>query len=341
LTRAAFILYAAEVIVVEMRPAPEFSGTSADPLPASGPERGIRLLLASVIIALAVLISGFAMIGVSVEPNSDYIATEPWLVVLSPDRIGIEFITYGRDFSAVLYGIVDSRGNWVVGPSPVTARYGYFRSPSGAVAVSDSPSRVHIAWSLVDGDLGVQSFHYLQLDRNGRVVAATGPFGNESLPPPTIGPVNPGIQVNTSTVEVLWTDQGSTWAATLDLNGRLIQPAHPFGGSFSGPARVANPLSSSGGSASMGSDGAGSTCYVWQESRAGLTYRQTHLEYGVHFYRTGPGGSVDRILYATDDFFWTSKPLVLPGFVLTLAGAVAVPILVALLAMRWRTRGRR
>jgi len=301
----------------------------------------MRVLLVSIGVALATLISGITMIGVSIEPNSDFTSPEPWLLIIAPDRIGIEFVTYGRDFSAVQYGVVDPRGNWVVGPSPVTPRYGYFLYPSGAVAVSDPGARVHIAWTLLDSNLHEQSFHYIQLNDVGRVMAAAGPLGNRSVPLQSYGPVSPGIQVTSSTVEVVWTDQGANWAATLDLNGRLMQPAHPLAGNVGGPPRVPSPSPSAfGSSASVGSDGAGSTYYVWQQSRFRQAGRQTVLEYDVGFYRTGPGGGVDRILFSTDDFWWTTKPMVVPGFVLALTGAVAVPILAAYLAMLRRLHGR-
>jgi hypothetical protein len=298
-------------------------------------------LLALLALAVAALISGLTLIGVAVEPNSDYISAEPWLVILGSGRIGVEFITYGRDFSAVQYGIVDSRGDWVAGPSPVTGRYGYFLSPTGAVTVSDANARVHIAWTLYDSNLRVQSFRYTQLDGAGRVTVATGPLGNRSVPDQSNGPINPVIRLNTSTVDVVWLDQGTNWAVTVDMNGRVVQAAHPIAGNVSAPPRVPAPLPSTFGStASTRSDGAGSTYYVWQQSRFRNSGRQGVLEYELRFYRTGPGGAVDRILYSTDDLFWTTKPTVLPGFALTLAGAVAVPLLAAFTAMHWRPRGR-
>ena len=300
----------------------------------------LRLLMASTGVAVAILISGITMVGVSIEPNSDVISSEPWLVVLATDRVGIVFVTYGRDFSAVLYGVADSRGNWLVGPSPVTARYGYFLYPYGAVPVADSEGRIHLAWTLVDGFQNDQSFHYIQFDSVGRVIATAGPLGNRSVPDGRYGPVTPLIRVNASTVDVVWSD-GGYWAATLDLNGRVIQQAHPIAGNVSAPPRVPSPSPSAfGSSASVGSDGAGSTYYVWQQQRFRQAGRQSVLEFDLGFYRVGPGGAVDRILYSTDDFYWTTKPLALPGFVLTIAGLVTVPILASLLTALWRRQPR-
>ena len=327
------------------------TGTTESPIETSAgsplarnagvPARRIRAALLSTGLAIATLLSGITVIAVSIEPNSDYISTEPWVCVLGPDRIGIEFVTYGHDFSAVLYGVVDSRGNWIVGPSPVTPRYGYFLSPSGAIAVCDSAARVHIAWILSGSNPREQSFYYLQLDGVGRVIATAGPLGNRSVTDQSYYPVSPGIQVNSSTVDVAWMDNGTSWAATLDLDGRLIQPAHPLAGNISGPPRVPSPLPSAfGSSASVGSDGAGFTYYVWQIFRFRQAGRQSLLEYEVGFGRTGPGGQVDRIVYSTDDFWWTTKPMVVPGFVFALIGAVTTPILAAYLARLRRLHGR-
>ena len=297
------------------------------------------VLLVSMALALAVLLSGIAIIAVSIEPNADYIEPDPWLFVLAPNRIGIEFITYGREFSAVQYGVVDSGGNWVVWPMSVTPRSGYSLYPSGASAVSDPGGRIHVAWSLFDSTGLQQSYRYLQLSDTGLVLAATGPVGNRSVSPSAFGTVSPVINVTSSTVDVAWTDQGTTWAATLDLTGHLIQPAHTLAGNVTGPTRVPAPLPSMfGSSASSGIDGTGSTFCVWEQARYVQTGRQSVLGYEVRFYRTGPGGEMDRIVYSTDDTWWTTKSMVLPGFVLALTGAVMVPILIFVLAAARRRR---
>ncbi len=298
-----------------------------------------RALVVATVLAVTALVSGIGLVGVSILPDSDHIMGEPWLLVLATNHVGVEFITYGRDFSAVQYGVIDSGGSWVVGPKAITGRYGYHLYPSGARAISDSMTRVHVAWTLFDPTVHEQSFYYLQLDALGQVVAAVGPLGNRSVPTVYDGPNPPGIQASNSTVEVTWADEGTYWAATLDLNGRLVRPAHPLPGNVTGTPRVPAPLPGAFAStASVGSDGAGATYYVWQQSRYRQVGRQSLLEYEIRLYRTGPGGEVDRILYSTDDFWWTTGPLVVPGVVLILMGTVVLPVVVSVLVMRERHR---
>lgn len=283
------------------------------------------------------MVAGLTVLATSGEPDSDYINPEPWLVVLDSRRIGIEFITYGAQYSAVLYGIVDERGNWVAWPSPVTPRFGYTMSPSGAVAISDSQDRVHIAWSLFDPEQHVQTFHYLQLDNDGRITVSSAQLGSAPVASDLYqNPVRPGIRVTEIGVDVVWPGNGTFWVAPLDLQGRPISPPFPSGTADNStfPLRVPAPGGSDFDSyASTGSDGGGNSFYVWHRSIFRQVARQPISEYELHFLSQGSSGPSERLLYSTaDSWWWGAKPLVIPAFTMLITGIVVAPI------SEWRFR---
>ena len=323
--------------VVEGPSAQEGAGGPPPRSPGARSRVSRRLLVVIWGVAILVLATGLGLVVASVEPNSDYLLQEPWLVALGGGRFGVQFITYGRDSSAIQYGVVDSEGHWVSGPSPVSPRYGYFLAPVRAVPVSDDDGRVHIAWTLANETR--QSFHYIQLESGGRVLAATGPLGS-AFRTGQMEPTRPALRVSSAAVEVVWIDNGTAWATTLDLGGRVIDPPHPYtGGNVTSPSRVAVPGTQGlDSTASVASDQAGNTYYLWVHHRVRSSGREYVLEYELRFRRAGPGGPTERVLDSTDDTWWTTKPLALPGAAMAIAGGVAVAIVSMRLLILRRAR---
>lgn len=306
------------------------------------PRRVLGLWVALVLAAVT-LAGGLSLFAVSLEPNTDYILDEPWVIVFSEGRIGIEFITYGARYSAVLSGIVDGSGNWVQWPVAVTPWYGYSTSPVGARAIRDDADRVHIAWTLYDSDRQDQTFHYVQLDRSGRVVATAGPLGSAHITPGGYqSPVRPAIRVAGGEVHVVWLTNGTYVATVLDLEGRVIAPPSPASNLDNASFGTREPVPDGGdfdSAASVGVGEFGNTYYLWRRSIFGMSGRQPISEYEVLLRRDGPSGSYVKILYSTRDTWWTTRPTVVPAVVLSVAGGTSAPFLMwRLIRLRLRTR---
>lgn len=304
--------------------------------PRAEVDRRVLVYTVTFLLAAAGALGGLATLVLSQEPDASYISGRPWLAVLGPTRFGVEFITYGGDYTTVLYGILDENGNWVAWPSPIAPRFNLSVFPWDAVMVADPVGRVHVAWTLFDSDENVQSFHYVQLGPDSRIRVQVGPLGSAPVNIEAFGaPVSPGLLVTDQEVQVYWREVLSTGAAvymktTLDLSGRGTSQTTPveFVDSAAYPSRVefeGRTLRDS--LASAGGDGRGNTHYLWQRQLyRGFTFN-LFQEYDLLWRRAGSGGVVEKPIYSTWGWWWTTKAPVLPALVIMMAGLVAAPIL--------------
>lgn len=302
------------------------------PAPSTGKQFLAPALLAGFAVSIAGIATGIALLAVSVEPDTDYVQPEPWLVALGPGRFGAEFVTYGRTSSAVRFGVLDGEGAWIVSSRPITPSFGFFHGPSRAYAASDA-TRVHVAWTLYDSDRFEESFHYVQLDFEGNLRAVAGPLAATPVQRDdfSVYPQTPGIRILPDTVQVHWAANGTPMKTVLDLDGRVVAPptpTDPLDNATGPPARwTMSPEDLPDASASVIEDPSGVVYYLWRRYSYSGSPRSPKLDYNVMFRRTGAGSDVERLLYSTTDLWWSSKPFVVPAIVLISGGGVATVLL--------------
>lgn len=318
---------------------------SGSPGEASGrgmhPRRPRRTLVAfSASVSAAVL--GAALLGVSAEPDSDYLVTEPWLVSLGGGKLGVEFLTYGRTASAVRYGVVDTHGVWLSGPRAISPSFGYATRPIRGYVVADADGRSYVAWNLYDSSREVEAFHYIRLDAGGNVLAAAGPLGSTPVLRDTysIYPQTPAIRVSGDEIQIYWTSEGVRTKVVLDTGGQVLVPPGPTAPGDNGtelPARVRLSESFFDYTASAVASGEG-TFYLWVRSYYAGSSRSPDIEYALRFRRVD-GGAEEKVLYSTEDAWWLSKATSVVGLPLMAAGIVGSVVTASVLYERlWRGR---
>jgi len=323
------------------------SGSPGEALGRGTAPRRPPAFLAALVILVSAAVLGGALLGVSAEPDSDHLATEPWLVDLGGGRFGVEFLTYGRTASAVRYGIVDAHGNWLSGPRAISPSFGYSTYPIRAYLVADAGGRAYIAWNLYDSNREVEAFHYIGLDDGGNVAAAGGPLGSTPVVRDTysIYPQTPTIQLSGDEVHIYWNSEGNRTKVVLDHAGQVLVPAGPTASGDNGtglPSRVATSESFFDSSASAVASGGGS-CYLWVRSFYTGSPRSPDIEYALRFRRVDGGGSEERTLYSTEDAWWLSKTTAMVGLPLMAGGIVASVVMASVLfdtSRRRRTEPR-
>lgn len=309
------------------------AGSREPPAHGPSPERRKLALWAALAVCAAAVVGGLGAVIFSVEPDTTFLGAKPWLVLIGDEKIGVEFITYGSRYSAVLFGILDRSGNWVSLPAPLSPLYGTSTYPSSAFSVEDSAGRIHVSWSLYDTAAPRQVFHYLQLDVRGRVVVRADAIGNASIgeaPFPVLA--EPWIRPEADRVGVFWSSNGTYQMTVLGLDGSVIAPPSPA--PEVNDTWLPSRSAIDGGTwrdskASVRSDALGNTLYLWQR----LTYSRSGPvlldQYEVRLRRVGPSGDLERAVYSTDDWWWATKPAVLPAVVAMLVGAAASAVIVA------------
>lgn len=296
-----------------------------------------RIYTIALTISVLAAIGSLTNLAWSVEPDSTFIPGGPWLVPLGPSRFGVQFITWGWDFSTVLFGILDGNGNWVSWPTPITPRSSFRVLPWDALTVADAAGRVHVAWTRFDTEQFVQTFHYLQLDPNGRIRVQTGPLGEATVDYQSFKlPVSPRFLVTDQEVQMFWQGNGTYLRTDLDFIGKVTSPptAVPFVDPRAFPPRVevegGNRYDSRASAVSEG----GFTYLLWQRLAFRGFGRAINQEYDVVWRRVGPDGRAEKAIYSTFDWWWTTRSLVVPSFVIFLAGIVAAPIF-ATMRTKW------
>jgi len=298
-------------------------------------------ILVALLLSVAVAATGAVLLGISLEPNTDYLPPEPWLVDLGGGRFGVEFLTYGRSASAVRYGVVDREGNWISGPRAITPAFGYYSYPIAAYTVSDSAGNAYVAWNHYDR--GVEAFHYIGLDDGVSVLAAAGPIGASTVQRSDccVYPQTPGVQLSGDEVHIYWTSNGTRMKVVLDRTGRILLPASATTPGDNGtglPARQRLSEDFANYPASVVHDSTG-TYYLWIRSFYSGSPRSPTTEYELKFRRV-QAGATENVLYSTHDVWQLSKPTAVLGIALLAGGSVGSVTMAVIFAQRVR-EGRR
>ena len=275
----------------------------------------------------------------SFEPGSIayHLGGPPWLLNLGEGGLGVVYLkagfSNGIDRSAVFYGVVNAGGLWTAGPTsvspPIRPGPPGAIGPAGIVGRIDERRLVHVAWALWDAEREDLSFHYLQLDPKGTVLARTGPLANLTVPF-VYSPVRLGIRVLSDEIQIAFPANGVYMVTALDLTGEVKSPPSPATGLDNAsyfPLRQFPPGVSAAtnevldSDASLVSDGP-TTYYLWVNGRQWFEGRTYRSEMDLQFYRESPSGNVSRVLDSTEDGWWLTKPAVLPSL-LSLVAAVS------------------
>ena len=296
-----------------------------------------RALVMAVTLAIVGIVSGVAGLVASFEPGNSSYATDPapWLLLLGPARLGVEFINYGWDNSAVFFGVADTSGNWLHRPVPVTPLGTYNRAPTGAIARIDETGRVHIAWALFETDRELQSYYYLQLDPSGFVRVESKRLGTDAVREVYI-PVPIGLHISPNSERVAWFANGTYNVVTLGSDGNVIsgpEPTPTLDNASYFPVRGPPPggIEPVDQEASSVSDSSGNVYYLWRRTRQWYEGRNFRLEQDLQFLKEGPSGSYSKVLHSTEDSWWLTKPFVLPSSIVLVSGSLIAPILTRLM----------
>jgi hypothetical protein len=309
------------------------------------PLRTVRATVAVLVLALATAGAGLTGLAMAAHPwiDGDYLNSEPWLVQLGPDRLGVEFINFNiGPGDGILFGIINGRGDWVTGPDTV-ATGGPGSTLTNALTLADGGGRIHMAWSVEDFGNDLQTFYYTQLDAQGHPRIQTGPLGSRGVS--LEGPAAPvGLRINPGGLELAWRDDGNFTIVPLNFDGSPAGPPYQVAtienGSFFPQRHAAPDEAYYNRGASVLNTPDGHTYQLWARERSWMEGREYLSEDDLMFRRDGPGGTLVRVLYSTQDLLWLTEPGVLPSTMLLFAGALATPFLAVRLGRLLGPRAR-